>query len=129
MPLSARVVFLARDVEVLARLGGAERAVTTVRRRRGAAYDPEIADAFDRDGRELLAAATSASPWDDVLQREPQPHAWVAEGRIDAVLEVFADFVDLRSPFAAGHSREVARLCAGAAQQDAVSLRRAGVAA
>ena len=52
IPLSARIVFLARDAEVLARLSGVERTNVAVRRRSGAAYDPAIADAFVRGSTE-----------------------------------------------------------------------------
>jgi HD-GYP domain-containing protein (c-di-GMP phosphodiesterase class II)/DNA-binding CsgD family transcriptional regulator len=112
---------------VLHRLGGLERTLAAVRRRSGAAYDPGVADAFLRGGAELPAAAEAASPWEDVLGREPHPHPWVPEGRLDPVLEAFADFVDLKSPFTAGHSRGVAALSAGAWPAEAVALRRAGL--
>jgi HD-GYP domain-containing protein (c-di-GMP phosphodiesterase class II) len=46
---------------------------------------------------------------------------------VDSVLGVFADFVDLKSPFTAGHSREVAALAADAGGDAGVSLRRAGL--
>jgi hypothetical protein len=58
VPLAARVVFPARDVEVLQRLGGLDRTRATVRRRRGAAYDPEVTDAFLGDAPEILGAST-----------------------------------------------------------------------
>ena len=48
IPLSARVVVLARDVEVLHRLGGIERVRAAVRDRAGAAYDPTLAEEFLR---------------------------------------------------------------------------------
>jgi DNA-binding CsgD family transcriptional regulator len=43
------------------------------------------------------------------------------------VLGVFADFIDLKSPFTAGHSREVASLAAAAGGHDAAVLHRAGL--
>lgn len=127
IPLSARIVFVARDLEILHRLGGAERALAAVRSRRGVAYDPAIADAVLRNPSELFAEADSASPWDDVLQREPAPAPTIAESRLDSVLEAFADFADLKSPLTPGHSREVASLAARAAPEEAVTLRRAGL--
>jgi HD-GYP domain-containing protein (c-di-GMP phosphodiesterase class II)/DNA-binding CsgD family transcriptional regulator len=127
IPLSARVVFLARDVEVLHRQGGLERVRRAVRDRRGAAYDPAVAEALLSDAAGILDAAGTASPWDEVLRQEPQPRPWVPEGRLDSVLSVFADFIDLKSPFTAGHSRAVAALAAGAGGDDAAALRRAGL--
>jgi hypothetical protein len=108
IPLSSRIVFMARDVEVLQRQGGLERALAAGRSRRAGAYDPAVADAFLGRATELLASAQATSPWDSVLAREPQPRPWVPEGRLDSVLGVFADFIDLKSPVTAGHSREVA---------------------
>jgi HD-GYP domain-containing protein (c-di-GMP phosphodiesterase class II) len=49
----------------------------------------------------------------------------VSETRLDAVLEAFADFVDLKSPFTVGHSRALAELVATAAPpEDRATLRR-----
>ncbi len=127
IPLSARIVFLARDVEVLHRQGGTERATAAVRARRGVTYDPAVAEAFLASASEVLAGAEQTSPWKEVLDREPEPRPWVPEARMDAVLGVFADFTDLKSPFTGGHSREVAALAAGALAQEAVALRRAGL--
>lgn len=66
-------------------------------------------------------------PWEDVLERErePEPRCWFPDGRLDAALEVFADFVDLKVAFMAGHSREVATLAASAAGDS--TLRRVGL--
>jgi HD-GYP domain-containing protein (c-di-GMP phosphodiesterase class II) len=49
------------------------------------------------------------------MEAEPEPHSLVDESGLDGVLEVFADFVDLKSPFTLGHSREVASLAVAAA--------------
>ena len=48
IPLAARVVFLARDVEVLHRQLGLEGATARVRKRSGASYDPAAAEALLR---------------------------------------------------------------------------------
>jgi HD-GYP domain-containing protein (c-di-GMP phosphodiesterase class II) len=127
IPLSARIVFVARDLEVLNRLGVLERTMETVRARRGVAYDPAIADTFQASPSELLASATATAPWVDVLACEPEPYPWVPEARLDAVLEVFADFSDLKSPFTPGHSREVAVLAAEAGGKEGGTLRHAGL--
>ena len=127
IPVASRVVFLARDVEVIQREGGPEAARAAVRRRRGLAYDPAVADAYLAASAEVLAGAATATPWGDVLEREPGHRAWVPEGRVDAVLGVFADFVDLKAPFFAGHSREVARLAGEAGGPDSTALSRAGL--
>jgi HD-GYP domain-containing protein (c-di-GMP phosphodiesterase class II) len=127
IPLAARIVFLARDVEVLYRLEGEPEALAVVRRRAGASYDPGLAEQILRSPHELVAAAQTASPWEQALALEPAPRPWVPQARLDDVLSAFADFVDLKSPFTAGHSRGVAALVADASSVDAVSLRRAAL--
>jgi HD-GYP domain-containing protein (c-di-GMP phosphodiesterase class II) len=129
--MSARIVFVARDVEVLARASAATWPAT-VRKRSGGAYDPDVAHAFVDHAAELLERIDSGDPWADVLEAEPEPHPWVPEGRLDSVLEAFADFVDMKSPSLAGHSRGVAELAGDAAQHAGVSevatdVRRAGL--
>lgn len=127
IPVPARIVFVARDIEILHRLGGPERVVDTARSRRGAAYDPAVADAFLRDTSNVLSALETGSPWEAVLEREPGRRPTVPETRLDAVLEAFADFVDLKSPFTVGHSRGVAELAATAVPEDGTTLRRAAL--
>lgn len=110
--LSARIVFVARDAEVLHRDGGLPRVNAAVKERSGVAYDPAVAACFLESGAEVMQAIETTSPWDAVLDREPQPYPWVPEAKLDTVLETFADFVDLKSPCMAGHSRGVAALVA-----------------
>jgi HD-GYP domain-containing protein (c-di-GMP phosphodiesterase class II) len=124
--LSARIVFVARDVEVLQRDGGVERVRTALRTRSGAAYDPSVARTLLQVAGEVIEAIETTSPWEAVLQREPEPYPWVPESRLDSVLETFADFVDLKSPFSAGHSRGVSALVARGGSEGN-SLRRAAL--
>lgn len=76
---------------------------------------------------DVLRAADVTSPSDEVLQREPEPRALVAEGEADSMVQVFADFVDLKSPYTAGHSREVAELVALADREHSAAFRRAAL--
>ncbi len=121
--LSARIVFVARDAEVLHRQGGLERVNAALRARSGHAYDPSIAGTFLEFGGEVMEAIRTPSPWEAVLQREPEPYPWLPDSRLDSVLEAFADFVDLKSPCMAGHSRGVAALLATAGR----NLQRAAL--
>ncbi len=125
--LSARIVFIARDAEVLHREGGIEQLRASLRARGGAAYDPAISATFLEVTSQVLSAVETLSPWESVLEREPEPYPWVPDSRVDSVLETFADFVDLKSPFTAGHSRAVAALAASAWPADPQALRRAGL--
>ena len=120
-------MFVARDAEILQRRGGDEQVSAALRARGGVSYDPSVAAAFLSHFAELMDSAAVASPWDAVLEREPEPHPWIPDARVDATLEAFADFVDLKCPCTAGHSREVATLAAGASPSDSGTLRWAGL--
>jgi HD-GYP domain-containing protein (c-di-GMP phosphodiesterase class II) len=123
IPLSARLVGIARDVEVLHRVGGADLVGAALAGR--TCYDPGLADLASRRLGALLAAANHDAPWEAVLDREPRPHAVI--GDVDEALEVLADFGDLKSPYFAGHSRAVAALAAAADPNHAELLHRAGL--
>jgi HD-GYP domain-containing protein (c-di-GMP phosphodiesterase class II) len=131
--LSAQIVALARDVEVLHRLGPPDDVGALVRRRRGAAYAPAVVDAFEQRRATLVEELGAGSVWERVLAAEPEPRARVDEAGLDGVLEVFADFADVKSPFTLGHSRGVAALAAAAAARvglrvgEATALRRAAL--
>jgi hypothetical protein len=72
IPLPARIVLVARDLEVLQRQGGGELVNLAVRKRRGVAYDPTVAEICLRHADELLPLAEVQSPWDEVLRQEPR---------------------------------------------------------
>ncbi len=127
IPLSSRLVFVARDAEILQRRGGDEAVKAAMQERGGVTYDPSVAAAFLSNFDALMDSAAVVSPWDAVLEREPEPHPWVPESRLDPTLEAFADFVDMKSPFTAGHSRKVAALASDTSAADADGLRRAGL--
>ena len=133
IPLSVRIAIVARDLEILYRVGDPGLAMETLRRRQGKAYDPQIADAFLKHGERLVATLEGESAWESVLQAEPAPQEWVPEARLDDILSAFADFADLKSPFTHGHSAQVARLADAAARQaglngpDVIALRRAAL--
>ncbi|MGH2584182.1 MAG: HD domain-containing phosphohydrolase [Dehalococcoidia bacterium] len=118
------------------RVGGRDAAVQLARTLRGQACDPAVIDAF-------LRLASEASFWADlesrdiqaeVLAREPASTlAPMGEEKIDDAAYAFADFIDLKSRYAAAHSRRVgavaeqlARLmgCSAVAVEQ---IRRAGL--
>jgi HD-GYP domain-containing protein (c-di-GMP phosphodiesterase class II)/DNA-binding CsgD family transcriptional regulator len=130
---AARVVLLAQDAVVFQRVGGVSGAVEVVQRRSGRAYDPEIARVFCADAAEMLRDLDEGSAWRRVLACEPPPQRVLAANELDGALEAVADYVDLKSPWTAGHSRGVAQLAMLAAQKaalgatDCLALRRAGL--
>jgi HD-GYP domain-containing protein (c-di-GMP phosphodiesterase class II) len=133
IPLPLRLVHVARDAAYQRLLGGDERAVETIRRRAGRAFDPDIAEAFVDRAPEILAAAdVPGSAWDAVLAAEPRPWLTLEGPGIDRALAGMGDFADLASPVLAGHSRGVAALATAAAEvlglppEDVRRIGRAG---
>jgi HD-GYP domain-containing protein (c-di-GMP phosphodiesterase class II) len=115
IPLPMRVVHLTHDVEAIARRFSSQRALEAVQDRRGRTYDPEIVDVLLAHGDEWLERLAKLEPWDAVLEEEPEPRTLLADGALDEALLVIADFVDVKSPYAVGHSRRCADLVVGAA--------------
>jgi HD-GYP domain-containing protein (c-di-GMP phosphodiesterase class II) len=113
IPLVSRIVYATSFFEAFHRLGGRAAAVRLARRRRGAAFDPVVVDAFlslsEDDG--FWADLERESAWERVLALEPaSPHWRLPEEKLGEVALSFADFADLKSCYAAGHSRRVAEL-------------------
>jgi HD-GYP domain-containing protein (c-di-GMP phosphodiesterase class II) len=132
--IAARVVLVAQDALVFRRTHGTTAAVEMVRRRSGRAYDPAIAQAFCAGAGELFDELDQeGSAWERALAAEPSPHRLLTGEALDRALEAVADYVDLKSPWTAGHSRGVADLATRAAEESGMSasdcqaIRRAGL--
>jgi HD-GYP domain-containing protein (c-di-GMP phosphodiesterase class II) len=132
IPLPTRIVQLVQDAEVFMRVGGEDAAIRMARKRSGTAYDPAVVECFCQQVADLSLESDN-SAWAAALAAEPQPYRTVAAEQIEGVLEVVADYVDLKSPFTAGHSRAVAALAGAAAPScgltvgEATTLRWAGL--
>ena len=127
-----RIVQLAGDLEAAERVVGADGAAAVARQRAGGAFDPELARRFAAEAPQIFSALDQVATWDAVLALEPRPHPVLSGEALDLGPQVIADFVDLKSPFMAGHSRGVAELAAAAAAAyglttaETAVLRRAG---
>jgi HD-GYP domain-containing protein (c-di-GMP phosphodiesterase class II)/DNA-binding CsgD family transcriptional regulator len=109
IPLPVRLVVVAQDVELFDRLG--IDITERLRVRSGNGYDPAVVDAYIRAGTALLHDYDAVSDgWNTILDSEPDSCAMIQPAELDRVLSVFADFVDLKSPWTRGHSRTVAEL-------------------
>jgi HD-GYP domain-containing protein (c-di-GMP phosphodiesterase class II) len=132
IPRAMRIVHVARDASFQRMLGGAEYAVSVVRRRAGHAFDPEVVAALADERVEFLAVDT-ASAWEETLACEPKPHMLLESGSIDRALAAMGDFADLVSPCFVGHSAGVALLAMNAARHcnfdigDVATIRRAAL--
>jgi HD-GYP domain-containing protein (c-di-GMP phosphodiesterase class II) len=128
---AARLVVLARDVEVFHRAGGAEAALALVRERSAGAYDPELCRCFLDSGVRLLERLGEEPPWEATLAVEPEPVLAVDD--LDGACRAIADFADLKSPYTVGHSHGVAELAEAASwrlglpRPEVVSIRRAAL--
>lgn len=133
IPLTMRIVHLSHDMEALGRLFSPARAIEAARERRDQTYDPALADLFVTKGAEWFDRLSKIEPWDAVLALEPEPRQTLDGQALDNALRVAADFIDLKSPYMAGHSRRCAQLSTDAAgvlglSEDAVTrLRRAAL--
>ena len=133
IPLAMRVVHLSHDMEAIARHFSPEHALDAARDRRDRTYDPELADLFSMNGAGYLERLGKVDPWDAVLALEPKPRRILEGADLDNALEIAADFIDLKSPYMAGHSRRCAELSAAAAAQvgcsddEITTLRRAAL--
>lgn len=120
IPIEARIVAVAGDADLL----DAD-AAETISRRSGKGYDPDVVSAWREVGMNWAEA-----DWEETMNAEPEPMAYTHD--LDSALTVMADFVDLKSTWTRGHSRNVAELAVGAAvaaglpESDVRDLRRAG---
>lgn len=133
IPLPMRIVHLTHDMEAIGRLFSPAKALDAARERRDRTYDPALADLFVTHGARWFERLAAIEPWDAVLELEPRPHRLLSGHALDDALEVAADFIDLKSPFMAGHSRHCATLGAAAARvlglpdEEVVTVRRAAL--
>jgi HD-GYP domain-containing protein (c-di-GMP phosphodiesterase class II)/DNA-binding CsgD family transcriptional regulator len=133
IPASSRAAVVARDLDLLTRLWGAEQAREVLTARSGKAYDPRVVQAALEIGPRSMTEIEAGGLWDAVLESEPGPPIAIEDARIDHVLTAFGHFVDLKSPFLHGHSTGVAELAAAAAESgersgvDPRTIRRAGL--
>jgi putative nucleotidyltransferase with HDIG domain len=129
--IPARVGEVAIQAVIFDRLGGPDAAAEVVRRRAGGWFDPAVAEAFLRVGPRALEGLAGTDVWAAVLDVEPEPVRRIPEPKLDDVARVFADMVDLMTPFTLDHSAEVAEIAEAAAATlglgDRSTLRRAAL--
>lgn len=122
---TSQLVNLADVVEVFHRTGGVDAAVEVARQRSGTQFAPELVELFCQGAPQLFDGLDSATSWDAVIAAEPGPGVWLSDAEFVSALEALADFVDLKSPYTAGHSRAVADLAGSAARHHGLSPAQA----
>ncbi|OBJ43613.1 LuxR family transcriptional regulator [Mycolicibacterium mucogenicum] len=110
-----RVVHIADDAEVHHRAGGVDGALAMLRSRRGTEFDPELVDLCCSRPDEIFGGLDTVDAWGAVIRGCTPLDRTVPEAELTAVLRVFADYADLKSPWFLGYSRRVAELTAAAA--------------
>jgi len=115
IPLAMRIVHISHDMEAIGRHFSPGRALEAIVDRRDRTYAPDLADLFALHGLDWFKRLEALDPWQSVLDLEPKPLCLLADDELDSALAVAADFIDLKSPYMAGHSRRCADLAAEAA--------------
>jgi HD-GYP domain-containing protein (c-di-GMP phosphodiesterase class II) len=132
----APAVRIATVVHHCIRLGGflpMEAVAERVRSRRGAAYDPAVVDAVLPRLASLVTETAEEAAWMRAICDYPPDDISLSDAELDAACEVLADFIDLKAPAIAGHSRAVSALADQAAESARISgderalARRAGL--
>lgn len=110
-----RLMTLAGDLEMTARLLGPAAARRQLWERSGRVYDPELALVADGVLPDLLEELDAVDPWDLLAATALGRRIGLQAVPVEAALTALADFADLKLPWTAGFSRSAARIAARAA--------------
>jgi HD-GYP domain-containing protein (c-di-GMP phosphodiesterase class II) len=107
----ARIALIAQVVDVFNTSGGKEAALKEVRDRSGGWFEPFLAQAFERAAANpaFWRVLASRSLQQTIIDLSPEKGGeTVDEDYLDEVAAAFAQVVDSKSPYTAGHSERVA---------------------
>jgi hypothetical protein len=131
LSLISRITHLAEQAVIAYGGGDPAAALTTIRRRSGGHFDPELAALVLADPEPLLDALGTRDPMSAAIAAEPPPKATIDRDRLDTLAEAFGDLADLKCRFTLGHSRGVAELAGRAGElsgiPDDAAVRRTGL--
>lgn len=111
-----RIVQIADDTEVFARTGGVSAVTEMLRARRGTEFDPDLVDLCIAHATEIFSDLDAVDAWDLVIDGCTTLDRRIDELDLQLILETFADYADLKSPWHLGHSRATAALAGRAAE-------------
>ena len=115
IPLSMRLLHVARDISLFLTAAGPDEARAVLERRTGAAYEPRLAELAVRNFDELLAELDETQMWEQALEIEPFPQVWIRGEKLDDAFMAIAALTGLKSPWLREHSTGVADLAEAAA--------------
>jgi HD-GYP domain-containing protein (c-di-GMP phosphodiesterase class II) len=115
IPLPMRLLHVGRDISLFLSAAGPDEARAVVERRKGAAYEPRLAELAVRNFADLLGDLDEARMWEQALEVEPLPQRWIAGEQVDAAFTAIATLTGLKSPWLREHSTGVADLAEAAA--------------
>ena len=113
IPIASRIVLVSFFVVPTNRVQGHKAAVDAVKQCAGTTFDPAVVGAFERlaAGDEFWGGLEGDRIHQRVLAMEPLRGLHeVGDEKVDDIALAFADFIDLKSRFAAAHSRRVAKV-------------------
>ncbi len=131
--LPVRLVLVVQDAMSLLDIMPVERVPGIIAGRSGGPYDPAVVDAFVPQLEKLLAPLSDEEAWATAMAFDATHDTPLSDEELDGASEVIADFIDLKSPVIAGHSRAVGALTDAAAAaarmagSDRAALRRAAL--
>ena len=131
--MAARIAQLAEFLEVAHRNDGVDGALDLARRRSGSQFDPALVEVVVADAEKVFQGLDETDSWDAVIDGEPALAHLLSQAECDEALAAIGRYVDLKSPYTAGHSEAVARLAEAAAAglglpvTDQQLVRRAGL--
>jgi HD-GYP domain-containing protein (c-di-GMP phosphodiesterase class II) len=117
IPMASRIAQLAEFAEVAYRVGGTDAALEVGQRRRGKQFDPLLVDALVLDAPKIFGHLDDVATWDAVIDSEPSLAIALTDAECDDALCAIGRFVDLKSPYTAGHSLAVAELAAASGRE------------
>lgn len=119
--IAARVAQACAQLASLSAAVGVHTACATIRERAGGWLDPDIAQVLADHGTALLAEIDDLDLLEAVPSAEPGIVRTVSPADVDRVVRVFADLIDLRTPWTHGHSPAVAVIAERAAAEYGLS--------
>jgi HD-GYP domain-containing protein (c-di-GMP phosphodiesterase class II)/DNA-binding CsgD family transcriptional regulator len=114
---ASRILAASEMVAMCSQLpGGAQMARDLLEHRRGTQFDPAVVDLFTAHWPDFMEEIRDRVP-ERLFEAEPTVSLTIGLDEADTFAAVFADFVDIKSPYTIGHSRKVSALAHGAARE------------